>query len=91
MAREAELERLLDVISRRRANHPLLVGPSGVGKTSVVHALARAVAMRAPETRGLVRNVVVEVSAPLRERQRAVGYEGNYRAWIAKVTPADLQ
>src|SRR6266481_2931632 len=26
----------------------------------------------------------------VRERQHAVGYEGNYRAWIAKVTPADL-
>ncbi len=63
LAREAELERLLDVISRRRANHPLLVGPSGVGKTSVVHALALAVASGAPETLGLTRRVVVEVSA----------------------------
>jgi ferredoxin/flavodoxin---NADP+ reductase len=27
----------------------------------------------------------------LRERQRAVGYAGNYRTWIGKVTPADLQ
>jgi NADPH-dependent glutamate synthase beta subunit-like oxidoreductase len=27
----------------------------------------------------------------VRERQRAVGYEGDYRAWIAKVTPPDLQ
>ncbi len=26
----------------------------------------------------------------VREHQRAVGYEGNYRAWIAKVTPPDL-
>ena len=26
----------------------------------------------------------------VRERQRAIGYEGNYRAWIARVTPADL-
>ncbi len=26
----------------------------------------------------------------VRERQRAVGYEGNYRAWIARITPADL-
>ena len=26
----------------------------------------------------------------VRALQRAVGYEGNYRAWIAKVTPADL-
>jgi NADPH-dependent glutamate synthase beta subunit-like oxidoreductase len=27
----------------------------------------------------------------VRERQRAVGYEGNYRAWIARVTPPDLE
>jgi len=27
----------------------------------------------------------------VRERQRAVGYEGNFRAWLAKVTPADLR
>src|SRR5258708_3034069 len=26
----------------------------------------------------------------VRKQQRAVGYEGNYRAWIAKGTPADL-
>ncbi len=63
IARETELERLLDVISRRRANHPLLVGPSGVGKTAVVHALALAVAHGAPETKALSRRVVVEVSA----------------------------
>ncbi|MFO0686388.1 MAG: ATP-dependent Clp protease ATP-binding subunit [Sandaracinus sp.] len=63
LARETELERLLDVISRRRANHPLLVGPSGVGKTAVVHALALAVAHGAPETKALTRRVVVEVSA----------------------------
>ncbi|MGH7914478.1 MAG: hypothetical protein ACREPW_07505 [Candidatus Binataceae bacterium] len=33
---------------------------------------------------------VAEVIRRVRERQRAVGYEGNYRAWIARVTPADL-
>ena len=27
----------------------------------------------------------------VRERQRAVGYDGNYRAWIARMTPPDLQ
>jgi ferredoxin/flavodoxin---NADP+ reductase len=35
-----------------------------------------------------------EVTAIMRgvhQRQRAVGYEGNYRDWIAKVTPPDLQ
>jgi ferredoxin/flavodoxin---NADP+ reductase len=34
---------------------------------------------------------VAEIVAKVRERQRAVGYEGSYRAWIAKVTPPDLQ
>ncbi|HSU91502.1 MAG TPA: hypothetical protein VLI44_08625 [Sporolactobacillaceae bacterium] len=34
---------------------------------------------------------VADVLKRVRERQHAVGYEGNYRDWIAKVTPADLQ
>jgi ferredoxin/flavodoxin---NADP+ reductase len=33
---------------------------------------------------------VAEVMRRVRERQRAVGYEGDYRAWIARVTPPDL-
>jgi hypothetical protein len=31
------------------------------------------------------------ILAQVRERQKAVGYGGNYREWIAKVTPSDLQ
>jgi NADPH-dependent glutamate synthase beta subunit-like oxidoreductase len=34
---------------------------------------------------------VEKVVHRLRERQQAVGYGGNYRDWIGKVTPADLQ
>jgi hypothetical protein len=34
---------------------------------------------------------VAAIMTRVRERQRAVGFEGNYRAWIAKVTPSDLQ
>ncbi len=33
---------------------------------------------------------VARLLGHVRKRQLAVGYEGNYRAWIAKVTPADL-
>jgi NADPH-dependent glutamate synthase beta subunit-like oxidoreductase len=39
----------------------------------------------------LSRDRVEAVLAKVRERQRAVGYNGNYREWIAKVTPSDLQ
>jgi ferredoxin--NADP+ reductase len=34
---------------------------------------------------------VAGILARVRERQKAVGYSGNYRTWIASVTPPDLQ
>ncbi len=34
---------------------------------------------------------VVRLIGHVHKRQRAVGYDGNYRAWIAKVTPPDLR
>jgi len=34
---------------------------------------------------------VAEIIERVRERQRAVGYEGDFRGWIKKVTPSDLQ
>ncbi len=43
IGREHELEQVLDVLSRRRGNNPLLVGPPGVGKTAIVEALALAI------------------------------------------------
>jgi NADPH-dependent glutamate synthase beta subunit-like oxidoreductase len=39
----------------------------------------------------LPRERVDAVLAKVRARQHAVGYSGNYREWIAKVTPPDLQ
>jgi hypothetical protein len=34
---------------------------------------------------------VTDILRRARERQRAIGYEGNYREWIARMTPSDLQ
>ena len=34
---------------------------------------------------------VAAIMARVRERKRAVGYDGDYRGWIKKVTPPDLQ
>ncbi|TVQ33632.1 MAG: type VI secretion system ATPase TssH [Phycisphaeraceae bacterium] len=46
--REAELEQLIMILSRRRKNNPVLVGEPGVGKTAVVEGLA--LAMECGET-----------------------------------------
>ena len=40
IGREAELERVMHVLCRRRKNNPLLVGEAGVGKTAIAEGLA---------------------------------------------------
>ncbi|MDB0051693.1 ATP-dependent Clp protease ATP-binding subunit ClpA [Gammaproteobacteria bacterium] len=41
IGREEEITRVIQVLSRRRKNNPLLVGESGVGKTAVAEGLAK--------------------------------------------------
>lgn len=41
IGRETELKRILEILSRRTKNNPLLIGEPGVGKTAVVEELAR--------------------------------------------------
>jgi ATP-dependent Clp protease ATP-binding subunit ClpA len=43
IGREHELERVIQVLCRRRKNNPLLVGEAGVGKTAIAEGLARRV------------------------------------------------
>ncbi|MEO2169938.1 MAG: AAA family ATPase, partial [bacterium] len=41
IGREAELERAIHILARRRKNNPVFVGEAGVGKTAIVEGLAR--------------------------------------------------
>ena len=41
IGRAAEVERVAQVLCRRRKNNPLLIGEAGVGKTAIVEGLAR--------------------------------------------------
>jgi ATP-dependent Clp protease ATP-binding subunit ClpA len=43
IGREHELERVIQILCRRRKNNPLLVGEAGVGKTAIAEGLARRV------------------------------------------------
>ena len=44
IGREQELDRVIQVLARRRKNNPLLAGDPGVGKTAIVEGLARKIA-----------------------------------------------
>ncbi|KTS76615.1 ATPase AAA [Pseudomonas oryzihabitans] len=44
LGRDAEIRQLVDILSRRRKNNPLVVGEAGVGKTALVEGLALRIA-----------------------------------------------
>ncbi len=48
VCREPEVEQLLDILYKKQNCCPVLIGKAGVGKTSVVHALALRLATKAP-------------------------------------------
>jgi ATP-dependent Clp protease ATP-binding subunit ClpC len=59
IGREKEMTRIADVLNKRRANCPCLVGPSGVGKTALVEGLALGVVRG--EAAGLEGRIIVEL------------------------------
>ena len=44
IGRESETERLIEILCRRTKNNPVLIGESGVGKTSIIEGLAQRIA-----------------------------------------------
>ncbi len=46
VGREAEIERVSQILSRRKKNNPVLIGEPGVGKTAIIEGLARLIVQR---------------------------------------------
>jgi ATP-dependent Clp protease ATP-binding subunit ClpC len=44
IGREEEIERVMEILSRRKKNNPVLIGEPGVGKTAIVEGLAQLIA-----------------------------------------------
>jgi ATP-dependent Clp protease ATP-binding subunit ClpC len=44
IGRAAEIERVMEILSRRKKNNPVLIGEPGVGKTAIVEGLAQLIA-----------------------------------------------
>ena len=44
IGRQKEIERVMEILTRRKKNHPVLIGEPGVGKTAIVEGLAQLIA-----------------------------------------------
>lgn len=82
VGREKEIERVIQILSRRTKNNPCLVGEPGVGKTAVVEGLAQKIASEAiPDLLKDKRVVSLDLSSMI----SGTKYRGEFEERINKV------
>ncbi len=82
VCRDKEISRLLEILSRRSKNNPLLLGDAGVGKTAVVEELARLLESGNVPL-GLVGKRIVSVS--MASLVAGTKYRGEFEERIEKI------
>ena len=89
VGRERELERVIQILSRRTKNNPILIGEPGVGKTAVAEALARRVAAGdVPEHLRKKRVVSLDIPSMLAGTKYRGDFEDRMKAVIKEVSRA---
>lgn len=63
IGRSEELEKLVDILNKRKSNNPLIIGPPGVGKTALVEGLAWRMVHEAETLPGLANRVIYQLDA----------------------------
>ncbi len=92
IGRDDEIRRIIQVLSRRTKNNPVLIGEPGVGKTAIVEGLAqRIVQGDVPETLKEKRVVALDMGALIAGAKYRGEFEDRLKAVLKEVTDAHGQ
>ncbi len=92
VGRDEEIRRLLQILSRRKKNNPLLIGESGVGKTAIVEGIAwRIVKGDVPESLQNKKIFVLDIAGMLAGAKYKGDFEERLKGVIKEVTNSDGQ
>jgi len=90
IGRDEEIRRVIQILSRRTKNNPVLIGEPGVGKTAIVEGLAqRVIAGDVPETLKRKRIVALDLGAMIAGTKYRGEFEDRLKAVLKEIEEAE--
>jgi len=90
IGRDDEIRRVMQVLSRRTKNNPVLIGEPGVGKTAIAEGLARRIVSGdVPESLKNKRLVAMDISAMIAGAKYRGEFEDRLKAFLKEVTSSE--
>ncbi len=92
IGRDNEIRRVMQVLTRRTKNNPVLIGEPGVGKTAIVEGLARRIVSGdVPESLKNKKLVAMDLGAMIAGAKYRGEFEDRLKAFIKEITSAEGQ